>query len=211
MSLRILAVNQTITVLETKQISMSLSCLCTMISCRQNLCLQAMFNEKCQIHKKFNINAECIPQKWWFYLLGLELPISFIQKSIIKYLFNPVDFFYTLLKICDSLNHQQLWLFQTTLNWMIIFNFLTYLYLILGSVFIFPIIMLTNLYNCTWFSLFWNFALFILHFILHIKFFLVLLFLLFFCFIGKRLINFYSQKWNTWWWNNCEMKELGTT
>ena len=93
---------------------------------------------------------------------------------------------------------------------MIIFNFLTYLYLILGSVFIFPIIMLTNLCNCTWFNLFWNFALFMLHFILHI-FFSFYCCCCCCCFIGKRLINFYSQKWNTWWWNNCEMKELGTT
>ena len=116
------------------------------------------------------------------------------QQSIIKYLFNPVDFFCTLLKICDSLNHQQLQLFRTTLNWMIIFNFLTYLYLILGSVFIFPIIMLTNLYNCTCFNLLWNFAPFMLHFILHIFF---SFYCCCCCFIGKRLINFYSQKWNT--------------
>ena len=25
-----------------------------------------------------------------------------------------------------------------------------------------------------------------------------------------RLINFCSKKWYPWWWNNCEMKELGT-
>ena len=72
--------------------------------------------------------------------------------------------------------------------------------------------MLTNLYNCTCFNLFWNFAPFMLHFILHIFFsFYCCCCCCCCCFIGKRLINFYSQKWNTWWWNNCEMKELGTT
>ena len=43
------------------------------------------------------------PFKIMIYLLGLEVPISFIQKSIIKYLFEPADFFYTLLKY-KSLN-----------------------------------------------------------------------------------------------------------
>ena len=62
-SLGILAIDQTITVLKTKQISTSSSCLCIMISCRQNLCLQAMFNEKCPIHAKFNRNAKYIPSK----------------------------------------------------------------------------------------------------------------------------------------------------
>ena len=58
-------------------------------------------------------------------LLGLEVPTLFIQKSIIKHLFDPVDSFHTLLT-CQSLNHQQLELFKTTLNWMIIFcDFLT--------------------------------------------------------------------------------------
>ena len=78
------------------------------------------------------------------YLLGLEVPISFIQKSIIKYLFEPVDFFYTLLK-CKSLHES-----PATDDWIIIFNFsLKLKYLIPGSIFIFTIIMLTKLYNCT--------------------------------------------------------------
>ena len=79
------------------------------------------------------------------YLLGLEVPISFIQKSITKYLFEPVDFFYTLLK-CKSLES------PTADHWIIIFNFSLInklKYLILGSIFIFTIIMLTKLYNCT--------------------------------------------------------------
>ena len=77
------------------------------------------------------------------YLLGLEVPISFIQKSIIKYLFEPVDFFYTLLK-CKSTES------PATDDWIIIFNFsLKLKYLIPGSIFIFTIIMLTKLYNCT--------------------------------------------------------------
>ena len=60
-------------------------------------------------------NSYTDQQKYWthsfkimIYLLGLEVPISFIQKSIIKYLFEPVDFFYTLLKICKSLSPQPL-------------------------------------------------------------------------------------------------------
>ena len=40
-------------------------------------------------------------------VLGLEVPILFIYRSIIKYLFDPVDFFYALLKR-QSLNPQQL-------------------------------------------------------------------------------------------------------
>ena len=53
--------------------------------------------------------------KIMIYLLGLEVPISFIQKSVIKYLFEPVDFFYTLLK-CKSLSPQPLiigWSYST--------------------------------------------------------------------------------------------------
>ena len=61
MSLGILAMNQTIIFLETKQISTSLSGLCIMISCRQNLYLQAIFNAKCLIHAKLNRNAKYIP------------------------------------------------------------------------------------------------------------------------------------------------------
>ena len=80
------------------------------------------------------------------YLLGLEVPISFIQKSITKYLFEPVDFFYTLLK-CKSLIES-----PTGDHWIIIFNFSLInklKYLIPGLIFIFTIIMLTKLYNCT--------------------------------------------------------------
>ena len=50
-----------------------------------------------------------------------------------------------------------------------------------------------------------------LHFILHI--FLVYIVVVVVVLLEKvRLINFYSgtHKWYTWWWNNCEMKELGT-
>ena len=78
--------------------------------------------------------------------------------------------------------------------------------------YIFIIAMLTKLSNCTWFNFILEFCTFMLHFILHI--FLVYIFVVVVVvFLEKvRLINFYSgtQKWYTWWWNNCEMKELGT-
>ena len=102
-------------------------------------------------------NSYTDQQKHWvhsfkinYHLLGLEVP--FIQKSIIKYLFEPVDFFYTLLK-CKSLES------PTADHWIIMFNFsLINNYLIPGSIFIFTIIVLTKLYNCTSFNLFWNLA-----------------------------------------------------
>ena len=74
---------------------------------------------------------------------------------------------------------------------------------------IFITIILTKLYNCTWFNFILEFCSFMLHFILHMCCFFS--FYCCCCFIGKvRFINLYSQKWYTWWWNNCEMKELGT-
>ena len=43
-----------------------------------------------------------------------------------------------------------------------------------------------------------------LHFNLH-------MFLVFIVVVENvRLTNFYSKTWYPWWWNNCEMKELGT-
>ena len=75
--------------------------------------------------------------------------------------------------------------------------------------YIFIIAMLTKLYNCTWFNFILEFCTFMLHFILDI--FLVYIVVVVVVLLEKvRLINFYSQKWYTWWWNNCEMKELGT-
>ena len=75
--------------------------------------------------------------------------------------------------------------------------------------FIFTIIMLTKLYNGTWFNVILEFCSFMLHFILHV--FSVFVVVVVVVLLEKvRLINFYSQKWYTWWWNNCEMKELGT-
>ena len=70
------------------------------------------------------------------------------------------------------------------------------------------IIMLTKLYHCTWFNFILEFCSFMLHFILDV--FLVFIAVLVVLLEKVRLINFYSQKWYTWWWNNCEMKELGT-
>ena len=68
--------------------------------------------------------------------------------------------------------------------------------------------MLTKLYNCTLFNFILEVCSFMLHFILHfLKVFIGVVVVL----LEKvRLISFYSQKWYTWWWNNCEMKELGT-
>ena len=75
--------------------------------------------------------------------------------------------------------------------------------------YIFMVIMLTKLYNCTWFNFILEFCSFMLHFILHV--FSVFVVVVVVVSLEKvRLINFYSQKWYTWWWNNCEMKELGT-
>ena len=75
--------------------------------------------------------------------------------------------------------------------------------------YIFMVIMLTKLYNCTWFNFILEFCSFMLHFILHV--FSVFVVVAVVVLLEKvRLINFYSQKWYTWWWNNCEMKELGT-
>ena len=75
--------------------------------------------------------------------------------------------------------------------------------------FMFTIIMLTKLYNCTWFNFILEFCSFMLHFILHV--FSVFAVVVVVVLLEKvRLINFYSQKWYTWWWNNSEMKELGT-
>ena len=82
--------------------------------------------------------------------------------------------------------------------------------------YIFIIAMLTKLYNSTWFNFILEFCTFMLHFILHI--FLVYIVVVVVVVVvvvlleKVRLINFYSgtQKWYTWWWNNCEMKELGT-
>ena len=70
-------------------------------------------------------------------------------------------------------------------------------------------IMLIKLYNCTWFNLFWNFA--CLCCILFCTFFIVFIVVVVVVLLEKvRLINFYSQKWYTWWRGNCEMKELRT-
>ena len=75
--------------------------------------------------------------------------------------------------------------------------------------FIFNIIILTKLYNCTWFNFILEFCSFMLHFILHV--FSVFVVVVVVVLLEKvSLINFYSQKWYTWWWNNSEMKELGT-
>ena len=76
--------------------------------------------------------------------------------------------------------------------------------------FIFTIIMLTKLYNCTWFNVILEFCSFMLHFILHVFSVFVVVVVVVVLLEKVRLINFYSQKWYTWWWNNCEMKELGT-
>ena len=40
--------------------------------------------------------------------------------------------------------------------------------MILGSIFIFTIVILTKLYNCTWFNFILEFCYFMLHFILHV-------------------------------------------
>ena len=79
--------------------------------------------------------------------------------------------------------------------------------------YIFIIAMLTKLYNCTWFNFILEFCTFMLHFILHIFLVYIVVVVVVVVLLEKvRLINFYSgtQKWYTWWWNNCEMKELGT-
>ena len=111
-------------------------------------------------------------------------------------MFDPVDFFCRLLK-CQSLNHQA-------------FQDYTQLDDPAFNHFTFTMIRLTKLYNCTLFNFILEFCSFMLHFILHTCCFFS--FYCCCCFIGKvRFINLYSQKWYTWWWNNCEMKELGTT
>ena len=87
--------------------------LCIMIPCRENWCLQAIFNVKCLIHTQIYWTHAF---KIMIYLLGHEVPILFSQESIIKYLFEAVDFFNTLLK-CKSLNPQQLiigWSYSTS-------------------------------------------------------------------------------------------------
>ena len=55
-------INQIISVLETKKISMHFSCLCIVIPCRHKTgnC-KHLFSVKFLIHTKFNRNAECIP------------------------------------------------------------------------------------------------------------------------------------------------------
>ena len=75
------------------------------------------------------------------------------------------------------------------------------------SYFICIIIMLTELYNGTWFNLFWNFALscFIVFCTLFLVFTVVVV-VVFLLLEKVRLRNVYSQKWYPWWRNNCEMK-----
>ena len=153
MSPGILAVNQTITVLGTKQISMSLSCLCIMIPCRQNLCLWAIFNEKCLIHTKFNRNAEWIPIKILFaWSWSPNIIYSEVTNKILN-LFSPVDFFNALL-MCQSLNPQQLYLFWQDYTQLDDPGLNHY---------IFITIMLTKLYNYTWFNFILEFCSFMLH------------------------------------------------
>ena len=94
MSLRIFnQINQIIFVLETKKISMRFSCLCIVILCKHKTgdC-KHLFNVKCLTHTKSTEILNASLKKKCFYLLGLEVLILFIQKPIIKYLFNPADF-----------------------------------------------------------------------------------------------------------------------
>ena len=143
-------------------------------------------------------------------LWSANIIYSKVNNEIFVY---PVDSLYTLLT-CQSLNHQQLLLFRTTLNIGWLYS-ATFSLIIVSddpglNNFIFTIIKLAKQYNCNWFNLFWNFAL--LCCILFWTFFslvfidvnvVVVVVLLY----KVRLISFYSQKWYTWWWNNCEMKE----
>ena len=76
--------------------------------------------------------------------------------------------------------------------------------------YIFIVITLTKLYNCTWFNFILEYCSFMLHFTLHIFLVDIVVVIVVVLLEKVRLINFYSQKWYTWWWNNCEMKELGT-
>ena len=73
--------------------------------------------------------------------------------------------------------------------------------------YIFMVIMLTKLYNYTWFNFIFGILLFYVAFILDIFLVNIVVVLL----LEKVILtHFYLQKWYTWWWNNCEMKELGT-
>ena len=62
---------------------------------------------------------------------------------------------------------------------------------------IFITIILTKLYNCTWFNFILEFCSFMLHFILHM-------------FLVNIVVVVLLEKVYTWCWNNFEMKELGT-
>ena len=62
---------------------------------------------------------------------------------------------------------------------------------------IFITIILTKLYNCTWFNFILEFCSFMLHFILHM-------------FLVYIVVVVLLEKVYTWCWNNFEMKELGT-
>ena len=63
--------------------------------------------------------------------------------------------------------------------------------------YIFITIILTKLYNCTWFNFILEFCSFMLHFILHM-------------FLVYIVVVVLLEKVYTWCWNNYEMKELGT-
>ena len=85
--------NQIISVLETKKISMRFSCLCIVIPYKHKTgdC-KHLFNVKCLLHTKSTEILNASLKKNGFFLLGLEVLILFIQKSIIKYLFDTADF-----------------------------------------------------------------------------------------------------------------------
>ena len=86
-------INQIIFVLETKKISMHFSCLCIVILCKHKTgdCMH-LFNAECLIHTKSTEILNASLKQFVACLLGLEVLILFIQKSIIKYLFDPADF-----------------------------------------------------------------------------------------------------------------------
>ena len=66
-------------------------------------------NIQCKMSKSYRSQQKCLthPFKIMILFAWSWSTNYFVQKSIIKHLFNPVDSLYTLLT-CQSLNHQQL-------------------------------------------------------------------------------------------------------
>ena len=116
------------------------------------------------------------PLKKWFYLLGLEEPILFIQKSTIKYYFS-VQSCWFLLHILEMP--------VTESPTAVAVQDYTQLNDLGLNYYIFMVIMLTKLCNRTWFNFILEFCSLMLHFIFHI----FSLYCCCCCFIGKSKID----------------------